>query len=49
MRRICDFGMAKAVSEGTSFFCGGIKTAFVVRGRKCEGKEENIGYDRSYI
>lgn len=22
MRRICDFGMAKAVSEGTSFFVG---------------------------
>lgn len=34
---------------GHVLFLWGIKTAFVARGRKCEGKEENIGYDRSYI
>lgn len=49
MRRICDFGMAKAVAGGTSFFCGEMKTAFVERGGKCEGKEEDIRYDRRYI
>ena len=43
---MCDFGTAKAVAGSTSFFEG---RAFAVKGRKCEGKEEDIRYDRRYI
>ena len=38
---MCDFGMAKAVAGGMSFFLWGIKTDFVERRREIEYVKED--------